>query len=78
MRCMVAACYVLFGTALSPVVKDQLLCPETSLISCQPTPRNISEERTPQLHHIGSLESRVQFRTAVRTERNMRPQKGSQ
>jgi len=62
---------------MSPVVKDQLWCLETRLTSCQPTPRNISEERTPHLHHIGSLESRVQFWTAVRVERNMRPQKGS-
>jgi hypothetical protein len=32
--------------------------PETSLSNGQPTPRNVPEQRTPQIHHDGSLKSR--------------------
>jgi hypothetical protein len=33
-------------------------CPETSVTSYQPMPRNISEKRRPQLHRGGNLKSR--------------------
>jgi hypothetical protein len=38
-------------------------CPETSVTSYQPTPRNIPEERRPELHRCGSLKSRIIFVT---------------
>ena len=34
-------------------------CPETSVTNYQPTLRNIAEERRRQLHHVGSLKSRI-------------------
>jgi hypothetical protein len=34
-------------------------CPETSVINCEPTARNTTEERRLQLHRGGSLRSRM-------------------
>jgi len=32
--------------------------PGTSVSNCQPTPRNVPEQRTPQIHHDRGLKSR--------------------
>ena len=53
------ACFRHSSWAAWPLMLGLIGCPETSVGSYQPTPRNIPEERSPQLHPGWSLNSRT-------------------
>jgi hypothetical protein len=49
------------GKPISPILKGQAFCPETSVTTCHSTLRNIPEERRPNLHGGRNLNSRMTF-----------------